>query len=85
MLSCDYLFVLPVCLSLVFLSLSLCVCVCCDRLVFGRIDEQIPFMSNIMLAQAFALLGALAVISYTMPLFLLTTLPLGYAYYRIQR
>lgn len=50
-----------------------------------RVDEQIPFMSNILLAQTFGLTGALTVISITMPLFLILLVPLGLIYYQLQK
>lgn len=50
------------------------------------IDEQLPFMLNIFLAQSFGLLGTLTVISYaTSGIFLLAVPPLAWAYVRLQR
>lgn len=50
------------------------------------IDEQLPFMLNIFLAQSFGLLGTLTVISYaTSGVFLLAVPPLAWAYVRLQR
>lgn len=48
------------------------------------IDEQVPFQLNILLAQSFLLLGALAVISYSLPFFLVLMVPLGLVYHRLQ-
>jgi ATP-binding cassette subfamily C (CFTR/MRP) protein 10 len=49
------------------------------------VDEQLPFMSNILLAQCFGLLGALVVISWSMPVFLAACVPLAYVYFLVQR
>ena len=49
------------------------------------IDESIPFMSNIFLAQSFLLIGSLTIIALTLPLFLCLIPPLGYLYYKLQQ
>ena len=49
------------------------------------IDENIPFQGNIFLAQTFSLIGALAIIALTSPLFLLIIPPLGLLYVHQQR
>jgi ATP-binding cassette, subfamily C (CFTR/MRP), member 10 len=49
------------------------------------VDEQVPFMSNILLAQLFILLGSLVIISFSIPLFMSSLLPLGAAYHWLQK
>ncbi|KAJ8284525.1 hypothetical protein COCON_G00033750 [Conger conger] len=48
------------------------------------IDDTLPFILNIFLANIFSLLGMLVVISYGLPWILLMLLPLGGLYYYIQ-
>jgi ABC-type multidrug transport system fused ATPase/permease subunit len=48
------------------------------------VDENLPFQSNIFLAQFFLLLGSIVVICCTSPLFLVLLLPLSWLYYRLQ-
>ncbi|KAJ8365003.1 hypothetical protein SKAU_G00138340 [Synaphobranchus kaupii] len=66
-----------------------------DTTPFGRIvnrfssdlysiDDTLPFILNILLANFFSLLGMLVVISYGLPWILLLLLPLGGLYYHIQ-
>ncbi|XP_030627919.1 multidrug resistance-associated protein 7 [Chanos chanos] len=49
------------------------------------VDDSLPFVLNILLANLFGLLGMLVVMSYGLPWVLLPLLPLGALYYRIQR
>lgn len=49
------------------------------------IDDSLPFILNILLAQFFAILGTLAVTCYGLPWFALLLLPLGLLYYHIQK
>lgn len=49
------------------------------------IDDSLPFIMNILLAQTFGLLGTLAVTSYGLPWFTVMLVPLGVLYYYIQR
>ncbi|XP_040207675.1 ATP-binding cassette sub-family C member 10 [Rana temporaria] len=49
------------------------------------VDDFLPFMLNIFLANTFGLLGMLVMISYGLPLILLVLIPLGLLYYSIQR
>ncbi|KAG5855049.1 hypothetical protein ANANG_G00044780 [Anguilla anguilla] len=48
------------------------------------IDDTLPFILNILLANIFSLLGMLVVISWGLPWILLLLLPLGGLYYHIQ-
>ena len=48
------------------------------------IDDSLPFVLNIFLAQLFLLIGSLALTCYGLPWFLLLLLPLVVVYYRIQ-
>jgi ATP-binding cassette subfamily C (CFTR/MRP) protein 10 len=48
------------------------------------IDDSLPFMLNIFLAQIYGILGSLVVTCYGLPWFALTLIPLGLLYYRIQ-
>ena len=49
------------------------------------IDDSLPFIMNILLAQVFGLLGTIAVTSYGLPWFMVMLVPLGVLYYYIQR
>ncbi|CAI9573115.1 unnamed protein product [Staurois parvus] len=49
------------------------------------VDDFLPFMLNIFLANIFGLLGMLVMISYGLPWILPVLLPLGLLYYSIQR
>ena len=49
------------------------------------IDDSLPFMLNILLAQLFGVLGTIAITCYGLPWFALALLPLGIIYYFIQR
>lgn len=49
------------------------------------IDDQLPFMLNIVMAQLFSLFGSLIVIVYTDPLVLVVLIGVCIAYYRLQR
>ncbi|XP_055982306.1 ATP-binding cassette sub-family C member 10 [Sorex fumeus] len=48
-------------------------------------DDSLPFLLNILLANAAGLLGLLAVLGYGLPWLLLLLPPLGALYYRVQR
>lgn len=48
------------------------------------IDDSLPFILNIFLAQLFGILGTVVVICYGLPWFTLLLLPLGAVYYKIQ-
>uniref|UniRef100_A0AAX7U893 ATP-binding cassette, sub-family C (CFTR/MRP), member 10 n=1 Tax=Astatotilapia calliptera TaxID=8154 RepID=A0AAX7U893_ASTCA len=48
------------------------------------VDDSLPFVLNILLANIFGLLGMLVVISYGLPWVLVALLPLGLLYYRTQ-
>ncbi|XP_041640876.1 ATP-binding cassette sub-family C member 10 [Cheilinus undulatus] len=48
------------------------------------VDDSLPFILNIMLANVFGLLGMLVVISYGLPWVLVPLLPLALLYYRTQ-
>lgn len=48
------------------------------------VDDSLPFILNILLANIFGLLGMLVVISYGLPWVLVPLLPLAVLYYRIQ-
>uniref|UniRef100_A0A4W4GEN7 ATP-binding cassette sub-family C member 10 n=1 Tax=Electrophorus electricus TaxID=8005 RepID=A0A4W4GEN7_ELEEL len=49
------------------------------------IDDSLPFVLNILLANVFSLLGMLVLMSYGLPWVLLPLLPLGMLYYQTQR
>ncbi|XP_033985639.1 multidrug resistance-associated protein 7 isoform X2 [Trematomus bernacchii] len=49
------------------------------------VDDSLPFMLNILLANVFSLLGMLVVISWGLPWVLLLLLPLALIYHRTQR
>ncbi|KAM4772481.1 ATP-binding cassette sub-family C member 10 [Rhinophrynus dorsalis] len=49
------------------------------------VDDSLPFILNIFLANVFGLLGMLVMISYGLPWILPVLLPLGLLYYHIQR
>ncbi|KAJ8384161.1 hypothetical protein AAFF_G00208630 [Aldrovandia affinis] len=49
------------------------------------VDDTLPFVLNILLANVFSLLGIVVVMSYGLPWILLLLLPLGALYYNIQR
>jgi len=49
------------------------------------VDDSLPFISNILLANVFTLVGTFAVICYGTPLFIGALLPLAGLYYLIQR
>ncbi len=48
------------------------------------IDDSLPFILNILLAQLFAIAGSLVVTVYGLPWMVLLLLPLGVFYYQIQ-
>lgn len=48
------------------------------------VDDSLPFILNILLANVFSLLGMLVVISYGLPWVLVPLLPLAMLYYRTQ-
>ena len=48
------------------------------------IDDSLPFMINIVLAQVFVLLGTFVVISITDPIMILILIFVGYNYYKLQ-
>ncbi|XP_061173578.1 ATP-binding cassette sub-family C member 10-like [Saccostrea echinata] len=48
------------------------------------IDDSLPFILNIFLAQLYGILGTVVVICYGLPWFTLLLLPLGIVYYKIQ-
>ncbi|XP_053568742.1 ATP-binding cassette sub-family C member 10 isoform X2 [Bombina bombina] len=49
------------------------------------VDDTLPFILNIFLANVFGLLGMLVMISFGLPWILLVLVPLGLLYYHIQR
>ncbi|XP_023950865.1 ATP-binding cassette sub-family C member 10 [Bicyclus anynana] len=49
------------------------------------VDDSLPFIMNILLAQVFSLIGAVAVTVYGLPWLLVGVLPMAYIYYRLQR
>ncbi|XP_012990856.2 multidrug resistance-associated protein 7 [Esox lucius] len=49
------------------------------------VDDTLPFVLNILLANVFGLLGTLVVMGYGLPWVLLPVLPLGLLYHRAQR
>ncbi|RUS92073.1 hypothetical protein EGW08_000097 [Elysia chlorotica] len=48
------------------------------------VDDSLPFILNIFLAQAYGILGTLVVTCYGLPWFLVCLIPLGALYYKIQ-
>uniref|UniRef100_A0A8C9VU54 ATP-binding cassette, sub-family C (CFTR/MRP), member 10 n=1 Tax=Scleropages formosus TaxID=113540 RepID=A0A8C9VU54_SCLFO len=48
------------------------------------VDDMLPFVLNILLANIFGLLGMIVMMSYGLPWILLLLLPLGVLYYKIQ-
>ena len=48
------------------------------------IDDSLPFILNIFLAQLFGILGTVVVICFGLPWFTLLLLPLGAVYHKIQ-
>lgn len=51
----------------------------------NSVDDSLPFISNILLAQLFGLLGTVVIMCYSQPYFLFLLIPLSVLYYRIQR
>ncbi|XP_049867954.1 uncharacterized protein LOC126368123 [Pectinophora gossypiella] len=49
------------------------------------VDDSLPFILNILLAQCFSLIGAIAVTVYGLPWLLVAVLPLAAVYYWLQR
>ncbi|XP_045447338.1 ATP-binding cassette sub-family C member 10 [Melitaea cinxia] len=49
------------------------------------VDDSLPFIMNILLAQVFSLIGAVAVTVYGLPWLLVGVLPMTFIYYRLQR
>ena len=49
------------------------------------IDDSLPFILNILLAQLYGLFGTLVVTCYGLPWFTLLLVPLGLLYYHIQK
>ncbi|XP_075974742.1 ATP-binding cassette sub-family C member 10 [Anticarsia gemmatalis] len=49
------------------------------------VDDSLPFILNILLAQFFSLVGAMAVTVYGLPWLLVGVGPLAFIYYRLQR
>nr|XP_026483882.1 ABC transporter C family member 13 isoform X1 [Vanessa tameamea] len=49
------------------------------------VDDSLPFILNILLAQVFSLMGAVAVTVYGLPWLLVGVLPMTFIYYRLQR
>lgn len=48
------------------------------------VDDSLPFLLNILLAQTYALIGTVVVCCYGLPWIILVLIPLGAAYYVIQ-
>ncbi|KAG6511042.1 hypothetical protein ZIOFF_029091 [Zingiber officinale] len=48
------------------------------------IDDSLPFIFNILLANFFSLLGIVAVLSYSQVMFLILLIPLGFVYKKLQ-
>ncbi|GFR60827.1 multidrug resistance-associated protein 7-like [Elysia marginata] len=48
------------------------------------VDDSLPFILNIFLAQAYSIIGTLVVTCYGLPWFLVCLIPLGAFYYKIQ-
>ncbi|CAH2076394.1 unnamed protein product, partial [Iphiclides podalirius] len=49
------------------------------------VDDSLPFILNIFLAQVFSLIGAVAVTVYGLPWLLVGVLPMSFIYYHLQR
>ncbi|CAK1601027.1 unnamed protein product [Parnassius mnemosyne] len=49
------------------------------------VDDSLPFILNILLAQMFSLIGAVAVTVYGLPWLLVGVIPMSFIYYRLQR
>ncbi|XP_034827291.1 ATP-binding cassette sub-family C member 10 [Maniola hyperantus] len=49
------------------------------------VDDSLPFILNILLAQIFSLIGAVVVTVYGLPWLLVGVLPMTFIYYRLQR
>ncbi|KAH9632341.1 hypothetical protein HF086_010266 [Spodoptera exigua] len=49
------------------------------------VDDSLPFILNILLAQTFSLIGAVAVTLYGLPWLVAGVVPLSFVYYRLQR
>ncbi|XP_076314216.1 LOW QUALITY PROTEIN: ATP-binding cassette sub-family C member 10-like [Tachypleus tridentatus] len=49
------------------------------------VDDSLPFIINILLAQFFSLIGTLAITCFGLPWIILLLVPLGAVYYNIQR
>ncbi|XP_035433428.2 uncharacterized protein LOC118264894 isoform X1 [Spodoptera frugiperda] len=49
------------------------------------VDDSLPFILNILLAQTFSLIGAVAVTLYGLPWLVVCVVPLTFVYYRLQR
>lgn len=72
-----------------FSSLSMCVCVndfffCFLYFFQYSIDDSLPFILNIFLAQAFGVAGTVVITCYGLPWFVLVLVPLVLVYYFIQ-
>ena len=48
------------------------------------IDDALPFIMNIFLAQIYGILGTIVITCYGLPWFAVLLLPLGLLYYKIQ-
>ena len=48
------------------------------------IDDALPFIMNIFLAQVYGILGTIVITCYGLPWFAVLLLPLGLLYYKIQ-
>ena len=72
----------------------MCVCVCVGMILFlflilffffqYSIDDSLPFILNIFLAQAFGVAGTVVITCYGLPWFVLVLVPLVLVYYFIQ-
>ena len=62
------------------------VCVCVNDFFFFQysIDDSLPFILNIFLAQAFGVAGTVVITCYGLPWFVLVLVPLVLVYYFIQ-
>ena len=49
------------------------------------VDDSLPFIMNILLAQVYALVGTIAVTCYGLPWFTVLLVPIVVFYYHIQR
>ncbi|KAI8422275.1 hypothetical protein MSG28_006161 [Choristoneura fumiferana] len=49
------------------------------------VDDSLPFIMNIFLAQIFGLIGAVTVVIYGLPWLLVGVVPITFIYYRLQR